>query len=325
MPNPTPNQGHVDQLLTNVSVAYIQSNDKFVADKVFPVVPVAKASDFYLEFPRGHFFRDEVGKRPLGGQSRVAGFDLEKKPYYAEEQGLSSNLDDRERANATAPYDPEQSRILFLTQQHLIHRDRDWASKYFKTGVWGTDLAGTSSAPGAGQFLQWDQANSTPIEDIDEKKDIIAENTGFEPNVLVLGRKTFRILKNHPDVVDRVKYTARGVITQDLLAELFGVERVLIPGGVHNTAAEGVADSFEFILPKTDALLVYAAPSPGLDQPSGGYTFSWTGLLGNAAFQSGVWRGRDERAHSDWFEVRMAYDMKVVAQDLGIFFSNCVG
>ena len=324
MPNPTVKEGHVDMLLTNISVAYIQSADKFVAGQVFPKVPVAKASDYYLEFPRGYFFRDEVGPRPLGGYSPVAGFKLDKKSYLCEEEGLAAMLDDRERANASPPYDPERSKVRFLTQQHLIHRDRVWADKYFKPGVWTTDLTGVASTPAADQFLQWDQANSTPVEDVDLYRDRVAEMTGFEPNVIVCGRKTFRVLKNHPDILDRIKYTSKGIVTAELLAQLFGVEKFMVPGGVHNKAPEGAADSFEFILPSDHLLLAYAAPEAAIDQPSAGYTFTWTGLLGDAAFESAIWRGRDERAHSDWFECRMAYDMKVVAADLGVFFANAV-
>lgn len=326
MPNPTPQDGHFDQLLSNISIAFIQSQNKFVAPQVFPVVPVNNASDFYLEFPRGAFFRDEVGPRPLGGQSRIGGFTTTKKPYYAEEQGLSSNLDDRERANATPPYDPERSRIIYLTQQHLIHRDRDWAAKYFKPGVWTTDLTGEASAPGQNQFLQFDQDNSDPIQIVDEYRDNIAEQTGFEPNVIVMGRKVFRVIKNHPAVVERIVYTQRGIVTAELLAELLGVDKVVIPGGVNNTAAEGQDDDFQFIVGKNDMLMAYAAPSAGLDQPTAGYTFAWTGLLPNAGMsgQAGVWRGREDRAHSDWFEVRMAYDMHVVSADLGVFFGSAV-
>lgn len=320
----TPKDGHFDALLSNVSIAYIQSNDVFVADKVFPVVPVNYQSDLYLKYPKGAFFRDEVGPRPLGGYSRVADYKLDKDTYYCEEEGLSANLDDRERANATPPYDPEKAKTRFLTQQHLIHRDRIWADKYFKTGVWANEKTGVAAAPGANQFLQWDQANSDPIADIDLYRDTLAEATGYEPNVMVVGRKAFRILKNHPDVIDRIKYTAKGIITADLLAELFGVKKFLVPGGIHNTGVEGAADNMQFILSKSDVLLCYAAPTPGLDTPSAGYTFSWRGLLGAAGFESAIWRGRDERAHSDWFECRQAFDMKVVASDLGVFFKSAV-
>lgn len=321
-------EGHVDQLLTNLSVAFIQSADRFISDKVFPVVPVAKASDIYLSFPQGYWNRDEVGPRPLGGYPRQVGYAIEKKTYYVEEEALEFMVDDRVRANSDAAggNDPERQGTSLLTSQMLIHREQRWADAYFKTGVWGTDLTGVAGAPVAGQFRKWNDATSDPISDIDVNRDAIGQKTGMEANVLVLGRRTFRHLKNHPDILDRIKYTARGIITQDLLASMFGVDRILVPGGIRNLAAEGEADNHDWIISDDDALLVHAASAPGLQTPSAGYIFAWTGLLGSNAFNSlsVVTRGRDDRAYSDWFHVRMAYDMRVVANSLGIFFNDAV-
>ena len=177
--------GHIDQYLTNVSINYIQDNDRFVADKVFPVVPVQRSADVYMTYPRGYFFRDQVKERPIGGESPRMEFKTGKDNYFCVEEGLSSDLDDRERANATPPYDPEKSRVLALTQQHLIHRDRRWADTYFKSGVWTNEVTGKSSNPGTKEFLQFDNASSDPVDTIDTYKDMVAEVTGFEPNVMV--------------------------------------------------------------------------------------------------------------------------------------------
>lgn len=327
MPDPSAQEGHYDQLLTNISLAFMQDATNFVADKVFPVVPVAKASDFYWTYPRGYFFRDEVGPRPMGGYSRTVGYKLSKNTYSCEEEGLAAMLDDRERANSTPPHDPERSKVKLLTGQHLIHRDKRWAAGYMKTGVWTTDLTGIASgSPTASQFLRWDVSTSTPIKEVKQRKRNVGELTGFEPNVLVLGSDVEIALENHPDIIDRIKYTERGLPTRDLLGSLFDVDHVLVPTGVQNTGIEGGTDAFAFIVAKKDALLVYAASEPGLDTPSGGYIMAWTGLLGDGAFSApaAVNRGRDERAHSDWFEVRMAFDVHVVAPDLGVYFSAAV-
>lgn len=326
MPQPNISDGHVDVLLTNLSVAYSQSATNFIADRVFPQVPVNHASDLYLKYPKGAFFRDDVAPRAFGGESPIIGFELDKATYYCEEQALSAMLDDRERANATPPYDPERGKVMLLTQQHLIHRDADWSRKYFKTGIWGTDQLGTASSGSvdATHFLQFDDASSSPIEVIDAQKEIIAEATGVMPNVLVIGAKTYRVLKNHPSIMDRIKYTQRGQVTEALLASLFEVDRVLVPRAIKNTAKEGVTDAMAFIHDKKAMLLAYANPNPGLEQISAGYVFTWTGLLGDAAYNAGVWRGRDERKHSDWFEVRMAYDQEVIASDCAVFFNACV-
>jgi len=326
MPQPTPAQMHVDRYLTNLSVAFVQQSRNFVADKVFPVVPVAKQSDLYPVYDRGYFFRDEMRPRPLGGEAAKAGYKVTNQRYYCEEFALAHTIDDRVRANADQPLNPDRAAMRLLTTQAMIHRDRDWSSKYFKTGVWTTDLTGVALNPTGNQFLQFDQSGSDPIGVVDAEKDRIAETTGYEPNVLVIGRKVYRTLRNHPDIIDRVKYTQRGVIDTEILASLFGVERVAVPGSVQNTAAEGTADNFSFIVASDDMLLVYAAPEPALEQPSGGYIFAWTGLIPGEtnAFGGVIQRMRDEKAHSDHLEIRVAYDIHVVAPDLGVFFDSAV-
>lgn len=335
MPDPTVAQGHYDSLLTNVSIGFMQDAKGYVAGEVFPKVPVNFSSSFYWVFPRGYFLRDEVGPRPMGGYPRQVGYNLTKQSYLAEEEALEAMLDDRERKNATPPHDPERGKVRLLTQQHLIHRDRRWASNYFTTGVWTTDVTGVNAGPTGNQVVRWNVTNSTPIEDLDLWRFFIAQNTGFMPNKLILGSKTFRTLRNHAELKNLFLNTNPGAaaqLSEANLAAIFGVDEVLVPMGIYNTAAEGDTDSYSFIVPQDGALLVYAADNPGLEQPSGGYIFTWTGLLGDGAFMdeaalanaSAVWRGRDDRAHSDWFQVRQAYDMRVVAPDLGVYFSTVV-
>ena len=41
------------------------------------------------------------------------------------------------------------------------------------------------------------------------------EQSGRKANTLVLGARTITGLKNHPDIIDRIKYTQRGVVTTD--------------------------------------------------------------------------------------------------------------
>jgi hypothetical protein len=106
---------------------------------------------------------------------------------------------------------------------------------------------------------------------------------------------------------------------------MFGVDQLLIARGIENTAAEGQAASYSRLMNSEDGLLCYAAPSPGLEQPSAGYTFAWTGLLAGAnAFGGVIQRGRDDFAHSDYIELRMAFVHKLVAPELGIYLIDMV-
>ena len=56
--------------------------------------------------------------------------------------------------------------------------------------------------------------------------------------------------------------------------------------------------------------------------PSGGYTFAWSGLMGDKALTSKMKKFRMEELASDRNEIEMAFDMKLVGEDLGCFFKD---
>lgn len=318
MSKPTISDVHVNRPLTNIAVAYIQSTTDFIADKVFPIVPVAKQSDRYFVYTIDDWFRDEAQERAPSTESAGGGWSIDNTPtYYCRIYAFHKDIDDDIRANADEPIDLDRDATTFVTQKLLIKRETIWATNYFRPGVWGTTKVGGVD------FAKWsDYTNSTPIEDIGQGIIDIARRTGFKPNVLVLSPDVFNVLKSHPKVLDRIKYTQKAVITEDILAGLLGVDRVLVPWAVVNTAAEGATKDMQFIF-SNGALLVYANPTPSILKPSGGYIFVWTGLPGGVA---GI-RVRDfriEERKSDRIEAEMAIDCKLVAPDVGVFFSDVI-
>lgn len=212
---------------------------------------------------------------------------------------------------------------MWVSRQMLLKKEILWVNQVFTTGVWGTDVTGVAAGPTGNQVLQWNNANATPIQDVDTWRLSIAQNTGFLPNTLVLGPQAYVQLKNHPTILDRIKYTQRGIVTPDLLAELFDIDNVYIPYVIQNTAAEGLTGVYSFLYGKS-ALLMYVNPNPGLMTPSAGYTFAWTGLLGAAANGVRMKSFRMDHIESDRVEGEMAIDMHVVGAPLGVFFATVV-
>jgi hypothetical protein len=326
--NPTPGDVHVNTPLSNISIAFLQNQENFIASKVFPNIPVSKQSDRYYTYNRGDFNRDEMQLRAPGTESAGGSYTLDNTPnYFAQNWSFHKDIPDEVRANADAPLNPDREATMFVTHKALIRRENIFAANFFSTGKWGTDYTGVNSAPTGNQRLRWNDATSNPIEDVRAAKRAIAESTGFEPNKLTLGRAVFDVLLDHPDIIDRVKYGqtqgAPAAANKKVLASLLGVDEVLVMNAIQNTAAEGQAMSHSFIGGK-HALLCYAAPSPGLMTPTGGYTFSWTGMLGNGAEGNRIRSFRLEAIRSDRVEIDMSFDMKLISADLGGFFSGIV-
>ncbi len=329
MSKPTAAQLHVSTPLTNLSVAYLQNTNSFVADKVFPIVPVEKQADKYFIYSQDDFNRDEAQLRAAYDESVGAGYAISTDTYYANNYAIHKDVADADRVNADEPIDMDRDVTEFLTHKLLIKREKLWASTYFTTGVWGTDISGNvNGAVGAGEAVYWnDYANSDPVRDVATGKTGILSATGYEANTLVLGYSVYAQLLNHPDIVDRVKYTGSnanaGRVNAQTLAQVFDVERVLVMSGIENTAKEGQTGTSAFIGGK-HALLTYAAPRAGIMTPSAGYTFAWKGLLGQDAAGVHINKMRHNLKPVDRIEAEMAFDMKKVAASMGYFFNSIV-
>ena len=63
MGQPTPTDAHVDRVLTNISIAYMQEATNFIASRVFPIVPTARQTDKYFTYDQEDWFRLEAKKR----------------------------------------------------------------------------------------------------------------------------------------------------------------------------------------------------------------------------------------------------------------------
>jgi hypothetical protein len=151
--------------------------------------------------------------------------------------------------------------------------------------------------------------------DIETGVNSIVSTIGMRPNVFAMGRDVWTKLKNHPDLLERIKYTQKGVMTEDLLAGLIGVERVLVGEALYNTALEGETASYSFIWPN-NAILMYVPRAPGLMVPAAGYTFTW--------MQRAVETYRREEAKSTVYRAEQHYDVKVTAPDAGYEFIDAV-
>ena len=296
MPQPTVSDVHVDAILTNMSVAFMQEAYAFVT------------------YSQADFFRDQVQLRADGTQSAGTGYSLSTETYSAEVYALHKDIGDQVRANSDAPLDPDMDATRFLTQQMQIRQEVEWASAAFTTGIWSNDVT-----PGT----LWSAANTTPIADVETAKNAVLTDTGYVPNTVIMSYKVFSALMDNADIVDRIKYTSVDSVSEDLLARLFNVDRVLVMAGVYNTAAEGATASYSQIGDR-DALVCYTPEHPGLMQPSAGYTMVWHGISAGLGTSSAISRFRMEAEKADRIEIEAAWDTKIVSSALGYFLSNCV-
>jgi len=313
---PSRSDVHVNAMLTDVTVAYIQEAKAYVADRAFANIPVQHESNRYFVYSRADFFRNQVKERAPSTESAGGGWNLDSTPSYsAKEYGLHKDIDDRVRNNSDAAIDMDRDATEFLAQQALIARESTWAAAFFKTGVWGTDVSVTT---------KWDQASSHPVVDVRLGKRTILSKTGKMPNVLIVGRDTFDVLCDHVDVVgrfDRGQTSGIALANAQTLAALFGLDEVLVMDSVQNTANQGATEATGFIATAKSALLIFRENNPGIMKPSAGYTFSVTSQGGAGPSGQRIFKFRMDEFKSDRIEIEMFYDQKLVASELGYFMT----
>ena len=333
MPMLTPSSVHVDAPLTNLTIAYLQDQNNFIADKVFPNVAVAKKTDKYYIYDRENFNRVDVQARAPRTKAPRVGLTVSTDTYSTDVYSLSTDFDFETLANEDAALNIRSAGAQMLTYQLLIDREKKWATSFFGTGIWGTNYAGVASSPSSVQFIQWsDYTNSTPITDITTaRRAMMLKSGGFKPNKMVVTRDVRDTLINHPDILARLNggatVTNTALVTDAKLAEIFEVSDFMILDAIENTAKEGLTESNAFIADKK-AALYYAPASSGLMVPSAGYNFTWNELSNASGY------GIDIRSYTGDFlrvegiaellEVNMAYDQKVIGSDLGVFFTTAL-
>ncbi len=321
---PTLQDVHIDQALTQISVAQIQDQSKFLFNKIAPIIPVDKQSDKYWVFPKNEWLIDEARKRGDSEESAGGGYVLSQDSYFADVWAYHKDLGSQVKANADAGLQLERGTTQFVTSKLLLRAELQFINDFFKTGVWGTDRAGVAAGPTGTQFIQWDQfTTSDPVTDIEQSKDYIESVTGFEANTMVIGKAVWMKLKRHPVLRDQIKYTSPNNVTIDLLKQLFEIENIYIGRSIRATNNRGGTPAYAYNYGKI-CWIGYVNPSPAPFTPSAMYSFGWTGVSGGLNVPIAIDSFDIRRLKTTRYEGEFAVDNKIVSADMGVYMSAVV-
>lgn len=297
----------VDPALSQVSVKF--SNETYIADQVFPVIKVSKQTGKYYVYDKANLRVDQTARAAGSGANEVD-FGLSTASFACDDHALKSFVADEVQDQAEAALNPLIDETELVTEKLLLDRENTLAGILTDTAqvTQNTTLSGTS---------QWsDYSNSSPIADVRTARTTIHAASFKKPNTLILGKQVFDILCDHPEIIERVKYSALGVITEELLARVFQVEKVLVGEAGKNTAAEGQTDSLSYVWGK-NAIVAYIAPRVGLKSLTLGITFTYA--------EREVKRWRDEDREGTYVRVgKDNYVHKIVAVSTGYLIKNAV-
>jgi len=297
----------VDPALSNVSIKYM--NDTFIADQIFPIVKVSKQTGKYYVYDKSNLRIDKTDRAAGSGANEVD-FGLSLQTFACDDHALKGFVADEIQDQADAALNPLIDETEMLTEKMLLDRESKLAAILADTAILtqNTTLSGTS---------QWsDYSNSDPIGDVRTARTTVHQNTFRKPNTLILGKQVFDQLVEHPQIIERVKYSQLGIITEEILARLFQVEKVVVGEAGKNTANEGQTDSMSYVWGK-HAVIAFVAPQVRLKQLTLGYTFTYA--------MRQVKRWRDEDREGTYVRIGQDnYVQKVVAATAGYLIKNAV-
>lgn len=319
--------------LTNLSMAYFQSQDKYVAKSLFPILPVQLSTSSYYKFSKADLARDNVRRKPQFGRVEPAQMGMSDDSYRCFVDQIIVGLDkienlDFSRSKAPGVADPRKAKAKFIAEQMNIHMDILFAESFFKSGVWSNEWTGGASySEGSKQFIKFNDDNCDPIKLFDDLTTMVEEEGRRKPNKLGLGKKAFNALKSCPAVIERVKYSGStanpATVTTNVLAQLLGIEKVVVFESTYNKAGLGEEADMSFICNPNDALLLYATDTPAIDEPTAGYIFTWD-MLGDGNFMPTLQYEGEGGTHSEFMEGLMGMDMKKTGDDLAIYLKDCI-
>lgn len=320
------NLGHIDRALTNISVGWMQGAEAFIADKVFPIVPVVKQTDVYFIYSKADFFRNEATERGRAAESAGGQWNLkEAEPYHCRKYAFHYDITQEEKTNYDQPINVDRDTTEWLTQKMFLKREVDFTTKFFHTGIWGRDITADGTT-----IKKWTDPLADPVKQVNDEMLLFAENTGYKPNFAIMSPDVLYALKNRDDIMDRIKYTQKGIITLDLIAGLFELDKVFVPWAIYNagptTPGYDEAKTAMHFLYKGSMLLGYRATRASLKTPTAGYIFSWTGLEGASSYGSRMVRIKMDQLGlgTERLEMEMAYDQKLICKEMGTFFTSLV-
>jgi len=310
--------------LAGVSIAF--RNRDYIADQVFPIIDGSDPKAKITKYKKGAWYRDEAGIRTAGTRARRGSPSTTSVSLATSEYAFAAPVTDEDRRFAKskgAPViQPDIDSVEFATDKVDLKKERRVAAA-ITGGTWVDGNVGGVDAEGL-----WSPAGATNtfLADLVTASKAIRAATGLLPNCLILDYATYKALAECEAILDKIKYTQRGVLTKDLLAAICDLEEIHIGKAIHSDAEETVAgDDFNAV----DIWTVNAGKGMGFlyyKPKKIGLKVVTAGIQARIAYENGlarrtsVWREAPE--HQDVYEVAEETDITIVAADAGYLFKD---
>ena len=218
------NKRVVDPVLTNIARGY--SNSALIGVNLFPIVEVEKEGGKIPQFNKEAFKIYNTERAIRARSNRISPEGRSTIDFALEEHDLEYPMDYREIDEDITPLKIYAAQVvtdgISLRLEKLI---ADLAQN-LSTYPSGSKVTLASSD-------KFTNTSSDPFAVFETAREAIRSKIAKRPNVCVLGALAYKALKNHPAVVDRIKYTQHAVITPMLLRQLLDFDSLYVGDAVY--------------------------------------------------------------------------------------------
>lgn len=324
---PTMPVGTLNVALSNYAKEF--RNNILVGERFAPRVPVERQSFQYVIWNRDDWRVPGNTQRAPGDRPITTRRGYSAAPYMCVSHALSGEVPrETEAYGLGLGFSTKKQLTKQLMNQLNLDREIAIANTLLNTTNFpnGVTLSGTSMWDAYPSVPNEGTDGSHPVAVVDSYKALLRQS-GIQDSemALVISDPVFVALRNHPDIIDRFKYTnPSGAISLSQLTSVFGVE-VIVASAIK--LDKGNAASWVW---GTGAFLGYAAAAPSQEDVSCAKTFVWAGgqdgnggtIPGpdNTVDGYGVIEFPDPFLDSkkDWISADWYYSIVATAQETGV-------
>lgn len=298
----------VDPVLTNSARGY-QMPTPLVWPSLYPAVNVNVRGGRRIEFDRSEFVARKTLRAP-GSDAAEVEFGHTGAAFALDPHSLDGKLPIEVQQDADSiPGMNMQMRTAQKTREILeLEYEREVAAEATDNSNYGSNTAALSGT------ARWDTSTGTPSADVQAAVAAIRAATGKRPNTIVIGGNVYDQMRNNGDIVDRIKYTQRGIPNLDDLRAYFGLPNVVLGDAV--TAATAAATTFSDVWGNNVIVAYVAQGSVSRAEPSFAYTYQMP-LLARVPY----WR---DKARSWMFPVDWERTNELVGAEAGYLITSVV-
>jgi hypothetical protein len=302
----------IDPILSTVAQGY--KNNELVGNAIFPTVSVGQRAGKIIQFGKEAFMAYDTARAPGSAVKRI-NVGYSNQSYGIVDHALSAVVPIELQEEAQAVPGINLASASVRTVQDALRLRLEVEQAGIATTAASYAASNKTTLSGTSQWSDFTNGVSDPIANIETAKDAIRSDIGRRPNTIIMGPTVYKSLRQHPKIIDRIKYTGRDVPTVELLASLFGVDTVLVGDAVSSTDAGVFSDVWgKFVV------VAYTEKSGMADmgRPTYGYTYQLAGY-------PFVERPRYDADTRTWlYDVSDAVRPVIAAVDAGYLISAAV-